>query len=63
MSTPYIPTGAEHDLLDTARRVPGSNLFEFLFSGSGEATTPDGATPRRSTREWEMEIGTPKAEA
>jgi hypothetical protein len=36
MSTPYIPTEAEHDLLDTARRVLGGNLFGFLLSGLGE---------------------------
>lgn len=36
MSTPYVPTEAEHDLLNTARRVLGSNLFEFLLSGLGE---------------------------
>jgi hypothetical protein len=36
MSTPYAPTEAEHDLLDTARRVLGVNLSEFLLSGLGE---------------------------
>jgi hypothetical protein len=36
MGTPYIPTEAEHDLLDTARRVLGGNLFGFLLSGLGE---------------------------
>lgn len=36
MSTPYIPTEAEHDLLNTARRVLGVNLSEFLLSGLGE---------------------------
>ncbi len=40
MSTPYIPTEAEHDLLDTARRVLGDNLFQFLFSGLGESHHP-----------------------
>jgi hypothetical protein len=35
MNTPYVPTEAEHDLLDTARRVLGGNLFEFLLSGLG----------------------------
>jgi hypothetical protein len=40
MSTPYIPTEAEHDLLDTARRVLGDNLFEFLLSGLGESHHP-----------------------
>lgn len=36
MSTPYIPTEAEHDLLDTARQVLGGNLSEFLLAGLGE---------------------------
>lgn len=36
MSTPYFPTEAERDLLDTARRVLGVNLLEFLLSGLGE---------------------------
>lgn len=40
MSTPYVPTEAEHDLLDTARRVLGGNLFEFLLSGLGELHYP-----------------------
>lgn len=35
MITPYTPTEAEHDLLDTARRVLGDNLFQFLFSDLG----------------------------
>jgi hypothetical protein len=40
MSTSYIPSEAEHDLLDTARRVLGDNLFEFLFAGLGEPHHP-----------------------
>jgi hypothetical protein len=54
MSIPYIPTAAERDLLDTARRVLGGNLFEFLLSGSREAHHPDGATPPRASgsRRW-----------
>lgn len=40
MITPYIPTEAEHDLLDTAWRVLGTNLFEFLLSGLGEPHHP-----------------------
>src|SRR5687768_3615609 len=40
MSTPYVPTEAEHDLLDTARRVLGGNLFEFLLCGLGEPHHP-----------------------
>jgi hypothetical protein len=37
MSTHYVPTEAEHDLLDTARRVLGANLSEFLLCGLGES--------------------------
>ncbi len=40
MSTLYIPTEAELDLLDTARRALGDNLFEFLLSGLGEPHQP-----------------------
>jgi hypothetical protein len=40
MSTSYIPTEAEHDLLDTARRVLGVNLSEFLLCGLGEPHQP-----------------------
>jgi hypothetical protein len=40
MSIPYVQTGAKHDLLDTARRVLGDNLFEFLLSGLGEPHYP-----------------------
>lgn len=36
MSAPYVPTEAEHDLLDTARRVLGVNLSELLLAGLGE---------------------------
>ena len=40
MNPPYIPTEAEYELLDTARRVLGGNLFEFLLSGLGEPHYP-----------------------
>lgn len=40
MSTSYVPTEAEHDLLDTARRVLGVNLSEFLLCGLGEPRQP-----------------------
>lgn len=36
MSTLYVPTDAEDDLLDTARRVLGTNLSEFLLCGLGQ---------------------------
>lgn len=36
MTTPYIPSEAEDNLLDTARRVLGDNLYGFLLSGLGE---------------------------
>jgi hypothetical protein len=36
MNTSYIPTEAEQELLDTARRVLGVNLSEFLLCGLGE---------------------------
>lgn len=51
MSTPYIPTEAEHDLLDTARRVLGGNLFEFLLSGLGEPHHPRRRYTATSIRE------------
>jgi hypothetical protein len=51
MSTPYIPTEAEHDLLDTARRVLGDNLFEFLLSGLGEPHYPRRRFTAASIRE------------
>lgn len=40
MNPPYIPTEAEHDLLDTARQMLGGNLFDFLLSGLGEPHHP-----------------------
>jgi hypothetical protein len=40
MNTPYPPTEAERDLLDTARRVLGVNLSGFLLSGLGEPHHP-----------------------
>lgn len=36
MTPHYTPTGDELELLDSARRVLGANLFEFLLSGLGE---------------------------
>lgn len=51
MSTPYISTEAEHDLLDTARRVLGDNLFEFLLSGLGEPHYPRRRFTAASIRE------------
>jgi hypothetical protein len=40
MSIHYRLTEAERDLLDTARRVLGGNLCEFLLSGLGESHHP-----------------------
>lgn len=51
MSTPCVPTEAEHDLLDTARRVFGGNLFEFLLSGLGEPHYPRRRFTAASIRE------------
>ncbi len=51
MSTPYTPTEAEHDLLDTARRVLGDNLFQFLFSDLGGAHRPRRRFTATSVRE------------
>lgn len=51
MSTPYIQTEAENDLLDTARRVLGGNLFEFLLSGLGEPHHPRRRYTATSIRE------------
>jgi hypothetical protein len=50
MSTPYVPTEAERDLLDTARRVLGINLSEFLLSGLGEPHHPRRLYTARSIR-------------
>lgn len=36
MNSSYVPTEAERDLLDTARRVLGDNLYGFLLAGLGE---------------------------
>jgi hypothetical protein len=36
MNPLYVPTDVEHDLLDSARRMLGVNLSEFLLSGLGE---------------------------
>lgn len=51
MSTSYVPTEAERDLLDTARRLLGSNLFQFLLSGLGEPHHPRRRYTATSIRE------------
>lgn len=51
MSTSYIPNEAERDLFDTARRVLGDNLFEFLLSGLGEPHHPRRQFTATSIRE------------
>jgi hypothetical protein len=50
MNTPYVPSEAERDLLDTARRVLGVNLSEFLLSGLGEPQHPRRVYTARSIR-------------
>lgn len=55
MSTPYVPTEAEHDLLDTARRVLGNNLFKFLFP-LGEPHHPRRRYTATSVREHGPEL-------
>jgi len=50
MNTPYVPTEAERDLLDTARRVLGVNLSELLLSGLGEPHHPRRFFTARSIR-------------
>lgn len=50
MSTPYVPTEAEHDLFDNARRVLGANLLEFLLCGLGEPHQPHRLYSARSIR-------------
>lgn len=50
MSNNYVPTEAESDLLDTARRVLGVNLSEFLLSGLGEPHQPRRLYTARSVR-------------
>jgi hypothetical protein len=51
MNAAYIPTEVEQDLLDTARRVLGGNLFEFLLSGLGEPHYPRRRFTAASIRE------------
>lgn len=51
MSGSYVPTEAENDLLDTAQRVLGTNLFEFLLSGLGEPHQPRRRYTAKSMRE------------
>jgi hypothetical protein len=50
MSNTYVPTEAESDLLNTARRVLGVNLSEFLLSGLGEPHQPRRLYTARSVR-------------
>ncbi len=51
MNPPYVPTEAERDLLDTARRVLGNNLYGFLLSGLGEPHDRRRRYTARSIRE------------
>lgn len=51
MDTPYVPTESEQDLLDTARRVLGVNLSEFLLCGLGEPHKPRRLYTARSAKE------------
>jgi hypothetical protein len=51
MTTPYIPTEAERDLLDTARRVLGDNLYGFLLCGLGGPHDHRRHYTAKSTRE------------
>jgi hypothetical protein len=50
MDTSYVPTESEQDLLDTARRVLGVNLSEFLLCGLGESHHPRRLYTARSIR-------------
>jgi hypothetical protein len=50
MSNSYVPTEAEHNLFDTARRVLGANLSEFLLCGLGEPHQPRRLYTARSVR-------------
>jgi hypothetical protein len=40
MDTHYVPTDDEEELLDSARRVLGGNLTEFMLCGLGESYHP-----------------------
>jgi hypothetical protein len=51
MNPSYVTTEAERDLLDTARRVLGDNLYEFLLSGLGELHDRRRRYTARSIRE------------
>lgn len=50
MSTSYVPTEAERDLLDTARRILGVNLLGLLLSSLGEPHQPRRLYTARSVR-------------
>lgn len=50
MNTHYAATEEEGELLDSARRVLGGNLFEFLLSGLGEPHHPRRRYSARSIR-------------
>lgn len=50
MSAPYVPTEAELDLFDTARRILGINLSELLLAGLGEPHQPRRLYTTRSVR-------------
>lgn len=50
MDTHFVATEDEGELLDSARRVLGGNLFEFLLSGLGEPHHPRRLFTARSIR-------------
>jgi hypothetical protein len=50
MDTHFVATEDEGELLDSARRVLGGNLFEFLLSGLGEPHHPRRRFTARSIR-------------
>ena len=51
MTAPYIPTENESDLLDTARRMLGDNLYRFLLSSLGGPHERSRRYTARSVRE------------
>lgn len=57
MSTHYALTEDERELLDSARRVLGGNLFEFLLSGLGEPHHPRRHFTATSIREHGPGLG------
>ena len=54
MDTHYVPTDDERELLDSARRVLGVNLSEFILCGLGEPNHP-----RRRFTATSMRTGRP----